>query len=99
MPVPEFVLFLLTGRLLIWFIQTNGLMKPIKDLHPLIAELNECDLCLGFWVFLIMSATVKRKCSDTFPGWFGLVIQAAFSAFVTHLVRLGWHSKFGVTVI
>lgn len=99
MTVPEFVLFLLTGRLLTWLVQTNGLSKTVWELHPLLKELNECDLCLGFWVFLVMSAIVKRQFSDSLPAWAACIVQAAFSAFVTHLIRLGWHSKFGVTVI
>lgn len=99
MTIPDFVLFLSSGRLLTWLIQTNGLTRPIWDLHPALKELSECDLCLGFWVFLVMSALLKQRLSNKYPAWFDWVIQAAFSAFVTHIIRLGWHSKFGVTVI
>jgi len=99
MTVPNFVLFLMTGRLLTWFLQTNGLLDPIRKLHPLLEEMNECDLCLGFWVFLIMSILLKHQYSNTGPGWFNYLVQATFSTFVAHLLRLGWNSKFGVMVI
>lgn len=99
MTVSDFVLFLLTGRLLTWLLQTNGLSKPIWELHPKLKELSECDLCMGFWVFLAMSVSGKRRVTNEYPGWFGAIAQAAIAAFITHLVRLGWHSKFGVTVI
>lgn len=99
MTIPEFALHLLTGRLLIWLIQTNGLSKPLWSLHPLLAELGECDLCLGFWGFLGMATVIDKPMFPHWPKWFDCIAQAAISTFTVHLVRLGWHSKFGVTVI
>lgn len=99
MTVPQFALNLLTGRLLIWLIQTNGLSRLIWDLHPTLTELGECDLCLGFWGFLAMATLTGKPMFNLWPRWFDYVAQAAISTFVVHLVRLGWHSKFGVTAI
>jgi len=99
MTVLRFAANLLIGRLLIWLIQTNGLSKPIWKLHPTLAELGECDLCLGFWGFLGMAIIADNPMFGHWPRWFDCVVQAAISTFVVHLIRLGWHSKFGVTVI
>jgi len=99
MTVPEFALFLLAGRLMIWLIQTNGLSKRIWVLHPILGELGECDLCLGFWVFLAMATFGSEPMFTIWPIWLDYPVQAAIGTFTTHLVRLGWHSKFGVTVI
>lgn len=99
MTVSQFALHLSIGRLLIWLIQTNGLSKPIWGMHPTLTELGECDLCLGFWGFLAMAILTGKPMFDLWPKWFDYVVQAAISAFVIHLLRLGWHSKFGVTVI
>ena len=99
MTVPEFALFLLVGRLLIWLIQTNGLSKLIWNLHPVLTELGECDLCLGFWVFLGMMFLASKPMFTFWPFWADYPIQAAIGAFTAHLVCLGWHSKFGITVI
>jgi len=97
--VPEFALFLLVGRLLIWLIQTNGLLKRFWGLHPLLTELGECDLCLGFWVFLVMTILASEPMLIIWPSWLDYPVQAAIGTFTAHLIRLGWHSKFGVTVI
>jgi hypothetical protein len=99
MPVSQFALSLLIGRLLPWLIQTNGLSKPIWDLHPTLKEMSECDLCLGFWGFLAMAILTDKPMFSFLPRWFDYVAQAAISTFVIHLLRLGWNSKFGVTVI
>jgi hypothetical protein len=99
MTTSQFALNLLIGRLLIWLVQTNGLSKPVWSLHPTLRELGECDLCLGFWGFLAMATLAKKPMFDLWPCWFDYVAQAAISTFVVHLIRLGWHSKFGITVI
>jgi len=99
MTIPEFALFLLVGRLLTWLIQTNGLSRPIWSLHPILGELGECDLCLGFWGFLAMAKMAGKPMFNFWPRWFDYIVQAAISTFIVHLLRLGWHSKFGVTVI
>jgi hypothetical protein len=97
--VPEFILFSAVGRLLTWLIQTNGLSKPLFDIHPKLTEMKECDLCLGFWVFLAMALIIRKATFKLWPTWADSIVQAAIATFTVHLIRLGWHSKFGVTVI
>lgn len=94
MALDRLLLYLATGRLLTWLVQTSGLTRPLFDRHPITKELRECDLCTGFWVYLALS-----------PRWdmgFGIlnrIALAALSSFAAHLLRLGWHSKYTVTVI
>lgn len=99
MTVSEFALFGLVGRLLTWLIQTNGLSKPIFAAHPKLTELGNCDLCLGFWVFLAMALAIRKATFKLWPTWLDCIIQAAIASFTVHLIRLGWQSRFGVTVI
>lgn len=99
MTTPQYVLFLGAGRLLTWLIQINGLSRPIWAAHPLLAEIGECDLCLGFWVFLAMALIARKATFTLWPPWFDYIIQAAIATFTVHLIRMGWASKFGVTVI
>lgn len=92
----EVTAYLLTGRLLIWLLQTNGLMRPLWRLHPLLTELSECDLCLGFWVYLGLGWFVALP--GAWPWPVELVILAAVATFTMHLIRLGWQAKFGVVI-
>lgn len=98
MTLPEFLLYLAAGRLITWLLQINGLLRPLWNRHSLLTELAECDLCLGFWVYLGLAAF--------FPGVFGLwpwpvelLLLAALTSFLAHLLRLGWQDKFGTVVI
>jgi hypothetical protein len=79
-------------------LQVAGPLRPLWALHPLLTELSECDLCLGFWVYLGLALFL--------PGIFGLfpwlvevVILAMLSSLMAHLIRLGWLSKFGCEVV
>lgn len=87
---PDLAWFLLTGRLWTWLLQTNGLTRPVWALHPKLKELAECDLCLGFWVYLVLA--LRRRANSP-------LTLAAISALLAHLARLGWQAKFGTTVI
>lgn len=89
----ELAKYLAIGRLLTWLIQTNGLTRPLFDRHPKLKELRECDLCLGFWVYLALAPRV-----DLGFGVLNRIGWAAVATFVAHLLRLGWEVKFKVTV-
>lgn len=99
MTVAQFLLYLASGRLLTWLLQTNGLTRRLWRTHPLLTELSGCDLCLGFWMYLALALLLGP--GDVFGLWRRgeRVVLAAGSTFLAHLVRLGWQSKFGVTVI
>jgi len=49
------ILYLAAGRLAIWFLQNTGLLMPLREKYKLLGELMGCDLCLGFWVYLVLA--------------------------------------------
>lgn len=83
------------GRLLIWFTQINGLLEPVKKLHPKIEQLINCDLCLGFWVYLVLNICFSVVIVETNFLPVDLILNAMLSTFVMHLIRLGWDVRFG----
>ena len=99
MPLKDFALFLLVGRLLIWLTQTNGLLEPVWKRHEKLQELRECDLCLGFWVYLVLAVfNWERPFKQTSrPVEWGIL--AAVASFTMHLIRLGWGQKFNGVII
>ncbi len=99
MGLSEFLLYLAVGRLLTWLLQVNGLTRRLWRLHPLLTELGECDLCLGFWIYLTLSLSWRRGLFAVWPRSVESAALAAIATFAAHLLRLGWQSKFGVAVI
>lgn len=114
MSVLDYLIFLSVGRLLIWLLQSNGLTRRLaawdpRDLPPggirlsftWWAELIDCDLCLGFWVYLIalFVSGPQTAIFGLWPDWFEVIVLASVSTMLTHLVVLGWKQKFTTTII
>lgn len=98
MTLPAFFLYFTAGRLLIWLLQTNGLTQSLWSLHPKLKELSECDLCLGFWIYLGLGFFISLP---PFGWWWWpveVMILAAIATFGMHLLRLGWQARFGVII-
>ena len=96
MTLLHFILLLAVGRLLIWLLQTAS---PIRWLcrQVRLLSLLDCDLCLGFWVYLFLALFLPAF--GPWPALLNVVITAAFSTFVMHLLRLGWQAKFSTVVL
>lgn len=91
---------LVVGRLAIWIVQTNGLTRRLWSAHPILAELGECDFCLGCWLLPLLAWLMGVNLlapiyvpvvSEVLTGW--------LLSFGLHLGRLGWQTKFGVTIL
>lgn len=99
MSIFDFLFYLAIGRLLTWLLQIAGLLKPVWNLHRLLTELSQCDLCLGWWIYLILAVFLPERPFGYFPHWIEIVSLASISTLMAHLLRLGWQSKFGTVVI
>jgi hypothetical protein len=98
MSLTTWLIYLAAGRLLTWFLMVNGVTRPLWNSHPLLQELSQCDLCLGFWVYLLLSLFLAPA-FGIFPWGVEIVILAAMASFIAHLLRIGYQAKFGITVI
>ena len=99
------------GRLFIFFIQKSpyirwiiGLVKKEKN-RVFLEELFGCDMCLGFWVYLILALlfqyanvnyiNVNVNILDV-PNapLISAIITGAITSFVVHLISVGWRDSF-----
>lgn len=94
------IAMVVVGRLAVWLLQTSGPTKRLWALNSFLTELGECDLCLGCWVFPLLAWALGVNLlepvyvvvvSELLTGW--------LIAFAVHLGRIGWTTKFGVTVL
>lgn len=91
------IVILTLGRLVVWLLQTNGLSRRLWKRHPILTELGECDLCLGCWVFTALAWAMKMNVLDPFySAGISEVVTGCALAFVVHLVRIGWQTRFGI---
>jgi hypothetical protein len=99
MTLTGLLVYFAAGRLLTWLLQTSGLTRRLWAINGFWAELGECDLCLGFWVYLLLALLWQPPLFGLWPWPVEMVIFAAVASFVMHLIRLGWHSKFSAVII
>lgn len=88
------------GRLLVWVIQTSGPSKLIWKLHPILAELGECDFCVGCWVFALLAWLFSINLLEPIyvPVLSEIITGIVFS-FVSHLAAMGWKARWGYEVL
>lgn len=98
MSLETWLIYLAAGRLFIWLLQITGLLTPLFR-GKLLQELRACDLCLGFWVYLILGFAIPINPLSIWPLIVSKIILAGLTTLMAHLLRLGWQTKFGVTVI
>jgi len=99
------------GKLFIFLIQKSPYMKFIIGLFKgrskrFLEELFGCDLCLGFWVYLILAllfqyANVNYTNANVnildIPNapLISAIITGAITSFVVHVFSVGWKDLFG----
>lgn len=90
---------LAAGKLMTWFFQTNGLLRPLEEKSPLFVELRRCDLCSGFWVFLLL---VTFNPGARLWGIFApldILASAMTYAYTARILSSGWMSEHGTTML
>lgn len=95
----EFLGFLAAGGIVTWLLQSAGLLKSVWEIHPLLEDLIECDLCLGFWVYLILGMLLRQAVFGLWLWWIEPVIVAAICTTLAHLIRAGWLARYSTTII
>lgn len=96
----DFIIFLIFGKLVIFFVQTFPLSRlffigRLFESGKVLYDLVSCDLCLGFWVYLVLSIFVKPTFISLPPVIYEILL-AMSAAFIMHLLSIGWKDKFGI---
>ena len=99
------------GRLFIFLIQKSPYVRWVIGLvrrersRAFLEELFGCDLCLGFWLYLVLAllfqyANVNVNVLDI-PNSpvISAIITGAITSFVVHVFVIGWRDRFGIIEI
>jgi hypothetical protein len=92
--------FLGVGKLFIYLLQVSPLPRILPK--GIFRELIECDLCLGFWVYLVLGVLLKKDLDEEITKKNKLISRltiAGVSTFIMHLMSIGWREKFGTYII
>jgi len=91
----EFFLYAFIGRLLVFAVQKFPTEKiPLLN-RELLQELINCDLCLGFWVYLVLSFWMDVTILiDEFL--LAQIVTAFATSLAVHLMRVGFDTEFKI---
>jgi len=95
----SYLLFMGIGKIMVYL----GMKFPLfsESRYEFVRRLFECDLCLGTWVYTILSFVMRVVLfKDMFYVPFASeLITGGITSFIMHLLSLGWKTKFEVIVI
>jgi len=66
------------------------------DIRGFLQELFSCDLCLGVWVYAILALIMKMNMYSFYVPIVSEFLTGASTAFIVHLVSIGWTDKFSI---
>ena len=94
MLLSEVVSYLLAGRVSIFMLQMNMALRRAVSGHKDFKELLDCDLCLGFWVYLCIGVLSRQRIDWTDSKLINYLTTASMCATLMHIFRIGWETRF-----
>ena len=95
-----FIVYVAVGKLAIYLSQKFPYF--INSKFEFIRKLFECDLCLGFWIYFLLSAFLRVRLFEDVYLYVPLVseiITGCVTSFGMHLISIGWREKFSTVII
>lgn len=91
--------YFVVGELLIWLGQTTTLPKKVWSRSSFLTELFECDVCLGTWIFGLLSPIFHVTIVSSGVLLVDYIVTAPIVAILAHIFMIGFGTKFGTTVV
>lgn len=93
-----YTVFCGVGELLMYLARK---FPPIRKIAEKIKFDLDCNLCLGFWTYLVLSVIFRIDVMDGLENYdylpvFSEMVTAAFTSFVMHLFVIGWKDLFSI---
>jgi len=95
----QYFAFAAIGKLLLYLAQKFPLTGYIAGKWKILEELVTCDLCFGFWVYLVLGLFYRIDIFPTYHAILSEIILASVTSFLVHLISIGWSEKFNIVVI
>jgi hypothetical protein len=94
----DFLVYLGSGKLLLFFARKFPPIQRLTYNRELLSELYNCDLCSGFWLYLVLAPFFKinMNIENKILRW---IVTACLSSLMMVLIKTGWEDLFGTLVI
>jgi len=88
--VKDYFIFLVFGKVAIFFLQTFPPLRKIK--WKFLQEALDCDLCCGTWVYIVLAFIFGVNVAPK-KGIVPKILTGASSSLLVHLVSIGCKEK------
>jgi len=95
----EFFQYLFTGKLFLFLVRKFPPVIVLSRKTEFSKELFDCDLCLGFWIYLALAPFFKIKIDTIENKPVRNTVLAAVATFLMFLISSGWRENFENLVI
>ena len=95
----EFFQYCGTGKLFIFLARKFPPFRAIMGKWEFSRELFDCELCLGFWVYLALAPFFKIKIDTIENKLVRNTVLAGVTSFLVFLISAGWRENFENLVI
>lgn len=91
----NWIIFAVSGRLLIEVFQRSPLSEYIYKTSPTIEKIGYCGLCSGFFTYLVINIFFKINVIN-FIGFplFSSIITSSITSFIVWMFETGWKARF-----
>ena len=100
-----YILYGLIGKLVIFlgqkapYQQIIGSLIGNEQVRGFLQDLFDCDLCLGVWVYTLLSWIMKINMYHFYVPVVSEFLTGMSMAFLAHLISIGWKEKFSTIII
>lgn len=85
------------GRMVIFFSRKFLLNRFVKQGY--FRELLECDLCLGFWVYALLSYLFDVNLAEFLPVVISQALTGMIMSFIMRLIVAGWNADYSNIIL
>lgn len=98
----NWIIYVLLGKSLIYLGQKFPLPKFLEK-HETIRQWHECDLCMGVWVYGLLSFFLKLDILSVlgfaYVPFVSELVTGGATSFVMHIFSIGWRDKFAPDIV
>lgn len=95
----EFFTFVGVGKLFVFLLRKFPPFRDIMGKREFSRELYDCELCLGFWIYLFLSPFFKIKINPINNRLLNNTVLAMITTFMVFLISDGWRANFETVIM
>lgn len=95
----RYLTYLAFGKLFIWMVRKFPPAEALAGKREFLKQLFSCNLCFGFWSYLILKPFFKIDVDEIDNRIVRNVLTAMLSSLLAVLIETGYQELFGTVIV